>query len=168
MVTTKEVLHKCYLIFQILVLMFLGAIDVLVREERILLVLSIYAPNLWRVFLSYAQDAVGKVPDINDPFPENAQFNEMGIFKLPHAAPSRHRDNVGGHNSPVNSIFITESGCARFAGDYGLTPHLMSSSQLRSLYKNINIRMAKNKTILSNRLPIPPSANLAQKKKKVN
>lgn len=50
----------------------------LVLEERILLLLITYAPNLWRVFLTYAQDAVGKVPDINESFPESAQTNERG------------------------------------------------------------------------------------------
>jgi hypothetical protein len=38
-----------------------GSRDVLVLEERILLLLTTYAPNLWRVFLTYAHDAVGKV-----------------------------------------------------------------------------------------------------------
>lgn len=38
-----------------------GSTDVLVLEERIQLLLATYAPNLWRVFLCYAQDAVGKV-----------------------------------------------------------------------------------------------------------
>jgi hypothetical protein len=38
-----------------------GAGDALVVEERVLLVMLTYAPNLWKVFLTYAQDAVGKV-----------------------------------------------------------------------------------------------------------
>ena len=38
-----------------------GARDVLVLEERILLLMNTYAPNLYKVFLTYAHDAVGKV-----------------------------------------------------------------------------------------------------------
>jgi hypothetical protein len=38
-----------------------GSRDVLVLEERILLLMTTYAPNLYRVFLTYAHDAVGKV-----------------------------------------------------------------------------------------------------------
>jgi len=38
-----------------------GSVDPLVLEERILLVMTTYAPNLWRVFLTYATDAVGMV-----------------------------------------------------------------------------------------------------------
>ena len=35
-----------------------GSADTLVLEERILLVLTTYAPNLWKVFLTYCTDAV--------------------------------------------------------------------------------------------------------------
>ncbi len=38
-----------------------GSTDPLVLEARILLLMVTYAPNLWRVFLTYAQDASGKV-----------------------------------------------------------------------------------------------------------
>lgn len=38
-----------------------GSRDVLVLEERILLLMTTYAPNLYRVFLTYGHDAVGKV-----------------------------------------------------------------------------------------------------------
>lgn len=99
-----------------------GSTDVLVLEERILLLLVTYSPNLWKVFLMYATDAVGKHPPVNQPYPENAQANEKGLFKLPPAAPLKHRDR------PVNSdsIVMTEAGCQKFAADYGLTPHLVS------------------------------------------
>ena len=52
----------------------------LVLEDRIPLLLMTYAPNLWRVFLVYAQDAVGKVQNIKLPFPEYAQVNEKGLL----------------------------------------------------------------------------------------
>ena len=55
-----------------------GSKDVLVLEERILLLMTTYAPNLYRVFLTYGHDAVGKVPEINRVFPESAQANERG------------------------------------------------------------------------------------------
>jgi hypothetical protein len=57
-----------------------GATDELVLEERIALVMITYAPNLWRVFLNYATDAVGKIAEINLPFPEAAQLNERGTI----------------------------------------------------------------------------------------
>jgi len=38
-----------------------GSRDVLVLEERILLLMVTYAPNLYRVFLTYGHDAVNKV-----------------------------------------------------------------------------------------------------------
>lgn len=38
-----------------------GSSDVCVLEERILLCMCVYSPNLWKVFLTYAADAVGKV-----------------------------------------------------------------------------------------------------------
>jgi hypothetical protein len=55
-----------------------GSKDVLVLEERILLLMITYSPNLYRVFLTYGHDAVGKVPEINRMFPESAQANERG------------------------------------------------------------------------------------------
>lgn len=55
-----------------------GSSDELVLEERILLVMSTYAPNLWKVFLTYSADAVGKIPEISLAFPDTAQLNEKG------------------------------------------------------------------------------------------
>jgi hypothetical protein len=59
-----------------------GASDPLVLEERIALVMIAYAPNLWKVFLNYATDAVGKIPEINAQFPLAAQINERGMSDL--------------------------------------------------------------------------------------
>ena len=42
-----------------------GSTDTLVTDERIVLLLMTYAPNLWRVFLAYAQDCTAKVPAIS-------------------------------------------------------------------------------------------------------
>ena len=42
-----------------------GSRDVLVLEERILLLMVTYAPNLYRVFLTYGHDAVNKVYIVN-------------------------------------------------------------------------------------------------------
>lgn len=56
-----------------------GSTDVLVLEDRIPLLLLTYSPNLWRVFLLYAQDVVGKTASVSSAaFPEEAQANEKG------------------------------------------------------------------------------------------
>ena len=55
-----------------------GSIDTLVTEDRLALLMFTYSPNLWRVFLMYAQDAVGKTQDVHLLFPEYAQANEKG------------------------------------------------------------------------------------------
>ena len=55
----------------------------LVMEDRLPLLLLTYAPNLWRVFLMYAQDVVGKTTSITSTiFPEEAQANEKGDFLM--------------------------------------------------------------------------------------
>eukprot|EP01038_Epipyxis_sp_PR26KG_P014897 gene14897-20034_t len=123
-----------------------GCQDMLLLEERILLLVLLYSPNLWRVFLTYATDALGKVTEINQPFPEAAQMNDRGLFKLPLGAPLRHQDS----KPPTSdSLIMSELGCARFAADYGITSHLIGTKQLRDIYRRTN----RVKVIISSRLP---------------
>jgi len=137
-----------------------GSIDELVLDERILLLMNTYAPNLWKVFLSYGTDALGKLSEISKVFPETAQSNEKGLFKLPQCAPEKHFNNnnksINNNNNTEDktnvasdSIIITESGCVKFAMDYGIMPYLLTSKQLKEIFKQVN----KQKVIVSSRLP---------------
>lgn len=123
-----------------------GASDVLVLEERILLVLVTYLPNLWQVFLTYAADAVGKPADPALAFPEAAQLNEKGMYKLPPLAPDRFYTEK---YEAMDSLIVTEGGCLKFARDFGLTPYLLSSAQLREKFREAN----RGKIVVSSRLP---------------
>lgn len=127
-----------------------GSTDPLVLEERILLVLNTYAPNLWRVFLTYATDVVGKISEVTLSYPDAAQLNERGLFKLPPVAPPRfYQDGAGQKTNLPESLVVNENGILRFARDYGLTPNVVTQAQVREIYRKIN----RNKTIISSRLP---------------
>lgn len=64
-----------------------GTVDPLLQDERIALLLVTYMPNLWRVFLAYAQDSVCKAPEMDLPFPAFAQACEHALFGIPPGAP---------------------------------------------------------------------------------
>lgn len=81
-------------------------------------------------------------------FPEVAQLNERGMYKLPPLAPDRFYTDVS-KSQVMDSLIITEAGCLRFARDYGLTPYLLSSAQLREHFRSLN----RPKVIVSSRLP---------------
>eukprot|EP01039_Chlorochromonas_danica_P011436 gene11436-12786_t len=127
----------------------LGNTDILLREERVALVLLTYSPNLWKVFLTYAADAVGKVPEVSLTFPDNAQASERGMYKLPPLAPERCYGVDAAKTQVIDSLIMSETGCLRFARDYGLTPYLLSTAQLREHFRAVN----RQKTIVSARLP---------------
>lgn len=161
-----------------------GSQDILVLEERILLLLTMYSPNIWKVFLTYAHDATQKVPEITLSFPESAQMNERGLFHLPVGAPSRHfimrsskknpetskisqlqQQEEFKHILPNNapdSLFITEAGIIRFAIDYAIVPHVITIKNLKTLFKVIN----RPKTIVSSRLPTRDQVNKSQSPRK--
>ena len=48
-----------------------------------------------------------------------------------------------------DSLFMTETGCLRFARDYGIVPYLITKSELRDLYQKAN----HAKCFVSSRLP---------------
>jgi hypothetical protein len=50
------------------------------------------------------------------------------MFKLPHVAPQQQVDST---SHTADSIFISEAGILRFARDYGLTPYVASTKQVR-------------------------------------
>lgn len=64
-----------------------GTVDPLLQDERIALLLVTYMPNLWRVFLAYAQDSHCKAPEMDLPFPSFAQACEHALFGVPPGAP---------------------------------------------------------------------------------
>lgn len=129
-----------------------GSLDVLVLEDRIPLLAITYAPNLWRVFLMYAQDAVGKLPDINLAFPEHAQVNEKGMFGLPPGAPSKFsKDKL---SQPASSYFMPEAACLRFLNDYAIIPFLIhNKAQAKAIYSAINSNSNRpTKTVVAGKL----------------
>jgi len=65
----------------------LGTTDPLVADERIALLFMTYAPNLWKVFLSYACDSTSKAPAITLSYPNHAQAAEAALFGVPPACP---------------------------------------------------------------------------------
>jgi hypothetical protein len=99
------------------------------------------------------------------------------MHKLPPVAPARFfavSGNKGSTTATVaDSIFISELGALRFARDFGIMPYLMSTSQIREVFRRTN----RKKVIISSRLPIreqvasrTPSiakAELTEKAKKV-
>jgi hypothetical protein len=64
-----------------------GTTDPLLQDERIALLLVTYMPNLWRLFLAYAQDSHCKGPEIDLQFPAYAQAAEHALFGVPPGAP---------------------------------------------------------------------------------
>jgi hypothetical protein len=70
-----------------------GSQDPLLRDPRISLLLMTYAPNLWRVFLHYAQ--VNRSPQAAPEslsYPEGTKFVERELFGVPSGAPWRKQD----------------------------------------------------------------------------
>lgn len=70
------------------------------------------------------------------------------MFKAPSVTPA-HQLDAAQQSGPADSIFMTESGCLRFARDYGILPYVLSVKQLREIYRTVN----RGKTIVSSRLP---------------
>mmetsp|Transcript_16780 Transcript_16780/g.25216 ORF Transcript_16780/g.25216 Transcript_16780/m.25216 type:complete len:773 (+) Transcript_16780:69-2387(+) len=112
-----------------------GAMDPLVTEERIVLLLSLYAPNLWKVFLMYCQDHQAKVPELNLAFPDSAKGSERVLFGVPYGAPFNRKKTDGTEDV---GYFMTETACIRFCQDYGLTPHLVTRGQLKETLQGLN------------------------------
>ena len=58
-------------------------------------------------------------------------------------------------NSSNSSLFVTESAFLRCCSDFGLSPHLSSSKQLRETYRHLAARDEQRKVIVTSRLPMP-------------
>lgn len=108
-----------------------GSVDVLIREERIPLLLITYAPNLWRVFLLYATDVVSKPAELTLAFPEYAQVNEKGMFGLTPGFPFHSK-------LKSESLYVSEAAVIRFCTDYALCPHILTKAELRKVFSEVN------------------------------
>jgi hypothetical protein len=132
-----------------------GSTDTLVTDERIVLLLMTYAPNLWRVFLAYAQDCHAKVPSISSsPFPEAAKTSEKCLFGTAPGAVHDHSSALS--EQPASGVFMTEASCLKFCQDYGLMPHLMN----RAIMKDVIFSLNRPKTVSSRPKPktsVPPT-----------
>ncbi|GMH77175.1 hypothetical protein TL16_g07317 [Triparma laevis f. inornata] len=110
--------------------------DPLVKDGRITLLLNAYLPNLWRVFLHYAQDLGNRVPaTFNEDqtfnefgthkplpnelkFPVKAQASERALFEGVTHLPSMTPDQDKEEGSQVYTVH--ESSIIRFCEDYGI------------------------------------------------
>tara|TARA_A100001015_G_C14988183_1_gene712528 strand:+ start:483 stop:1847 length:1365 start_codon:yes stop_codon:yes gene_type:complete len=127
-----------------------GCKDPLLLEPRVHLVFSTYAPNLWKVFLMYAQDLNGKMSSLNQPFPEVAKCSERALFGMPFGVNAKQSDldaaiefnknSVGGiSNFSGDTAFImTKLATIKFCRDYGIVPHLVSKKQLITIFNIVN------------------------------
>ena len=134
-----------------------GCTDPLLLEPRVHLVLSTYAPNLWKVFLMYAQDLNGKMSSLNQPFPEVAKCSERALFGMPFGVNAKQSDleaaiefntkTVGGiTNFSADTAFImTKLAVVKFARDYGIVPHLVTKKQLNNIFNHVNRDKSTNK-----------------------
>lgn len=117
-----------------------GSTDVLVREERVALLLATYSPNMWKVFLMYAHNSIKKAPDescLN--FPDIAKANEKTLFGLPSGCPNRAYSNVGGIGGPSKDyLVISETSFLRLCMDYGLCPQLQTTRQCKEIFAMCN------------------------------
>ena len=137
-----------------------GSSDPLVTEERIVLLLVTYAPNLWKVFLMYCQNYQAKIPQSTLLYPAHSKLSEQVLFGFPFNAATYFRKrkvpssgvyaaaveemNSGDDGLPADmdkmevAYFMTEAGCIRFALDFGLAPHLVSKKDIRAFVAELN------------------------------
>ena len=114
----------------------IGSDDVLVREERIPLLLITYAPNLWKVFLLYAQDVNAKIPELDLPYPQCAQDVEKQLFGVPKGAPVKAA--TASDPRRTEPFIMTQAAVLRVCTDYGFIPHLISKEEVKQLVQKLN------------------------------
>ena len=102
---------------------------------------------VFRCFLS------SQVPEITSEFPDIAQLNEKGMYKLTAPIiPSKFSPNGKyGKAVPMDSLTMSETACLKFARDYGITPYVLSNTKLRELTRYLI--SYRKKTIVSSKLP---------------
>ena len=127
-----------------------GCKDPLLLEPRVHLLFSTYAPNLWKVFLMYAQDLSGKMSSLNQPFPEVAKCSERALFGMPFGVNAKQTDletaieynktSPGGiTNFSADTAFVmTKLAVTKFAKDYGIVPYVVTRKQITSIFSAVN------------------------------
>jgi hypothetical protein len=118
-----------------------GSTDVLVKEERIALLLATYSPNIWKVFLMYAHNSIKKAPEEGSlRYPDTAKMNERTLFGLPAGCPNRMYNNVGGigNSATKDYLVISETSFLRLCMDYGLCPQLQTVKQCKDIFSMCN------------------------------
>jgi len=99
-----------------------GATDILVIEGRILLLMQTYAINLWKVFLFYAVDQSGRIPNLDLRFPSVVQQSEKMMFGCPPSLPPLPVSE----GEEMNAYIMSVGAFVKFCEDYELIPTLMS------------------------------------------
>ena len=129
-----------------------GSIDPLLSDARVALLAHIYAPNLWKVFCYYSVDLNNRSPTLNVPYPEGAKVAERAFFGIPHGAPflSTETDKVKLESRKhlqkgrddgfdvTHGLLITEKDFMKFCNDYGITHHLLSKNEIKTIFKEMN------------------------------
>jgi hypothetical protein len=140
-----------------------GSVDALVTDERIALLLSTYSPNLWKVFLMYAHDILGKLPNSSmlsaANFPQSAKLSEKQLFGVPEGAP--YRPELSSGFEKCEPLIIDENALLRFCTDYGIIPHIVSRSRAKEIYKITN----KEKRVMYGPAPTRVSSQAANMSK---
>ncbi|GMI51490.1 hypothetical protein TeGR_g2199 [Tetraparma gracilis] len=133
-----------------------AATDPLVKDGRIALLLNAYLPNLWRVFLHYAQDLANRVPATFEEtsnvtefgthkplpgelaFPSMAQASERALFAGVHHLPSLspEAEQKMGAASQGQVYTVHENGLLRFCEDFGLN-ELLPKKKIINVYKYV-------------------------------
>jgi hypothetical protein len=131
-----------------------------------------YAPNIWKTFLLYAQDLVGRSSNLNLPFPEAAKCSEKVLYSLPFGinfdkedveyATSFMLSDKGVSKFSTDTAFImTKSACIKFARDYGLVPYLMTRKQFKEAFSKVN--RPKNSVVKATPTTAPVAASVFTK-----
>jgi hypothetical protein len=151
-----------------------AATDPLVKDGRIALLLNAYLPNLWRVFLHYAQDLANRVPATFEEtsnvtefgthkplpgelaFPSMAQASERALFAGVHHLPSLspEAEQKMGAASQGQVYTVHENGLLRFCEDFGLN-ELLPKKKIINVYKCVRSDRAKQRATATERSSEP-------------
>ncbi|GMH54726.1 hypothetical protein TrST_g5688 [Triparma strigata] len=145
--------------------------DPLVKDGRINLLLNAYLPNLWRVFLHYAQDLGNRVPaTFNEEqtfnefgthkplpdelkFPAKAQASERALFEgvthLPSLTPDQDKEDA----SQVYTVH--EASMIRMCEDYGIL-EMISKAKVIKIYRTVVSHRFKLKGFAPPKVSVKP------------
>ena len=132
----------------------------LIMDGRVLLLLQAYLPNLWRVFLYYAQDPGkrtershgGTMPPQDLPFPEGAQQCE-GLLSPDLCT---HFQNSMPSLNGGRAFFMSESNMVRFAQEFGLCPGVCSAKTVTQLFRSMAFPLISSESAMHQSWLKPP------------